>query len=237
MKMNEREFGFLKEHFAGDALEKAKNRLECGEPLAYIIGEWYFWDETFILNSGCLVPRPDTELVVEKALKLLPGQAEIADLCCGCGCIGLSIIKHSDAFGYLCDISDKALNAAKENADRLGLDSRCEIFTCDILSALPFKNSSLDMIVSNPPYIRSDVIPTLSVQVSHEPKTALDGGSDGLTFYRRLINDYLYCLRDGGYLIMEIGYDQKDDILSLYPGAEIFKDYGGNDRVAIIKKT
>ena len=234
--MTERELGFLREHFEGEELKNAIKRLEGGEPLGYIIGEWYFWDETFILNEGCLIPRPDTELVVEKALKLLPPDAKIADLCTGSGCIGLSILKHSDAYGYLCDISENALAAAKKNAHRIGLENRCEIFRCDVLEEVPFPESSLDLIVSNPPYIRSEVIPTLAKQLQYEPKIALDGGVDGLLFYRRLIDEYLNCLKDGGYMILEIGFDQREDILCLCPNAEIFKDYGGNDRVAIIKK-
>jgi len=234
--MTERELGFLHEHFEGEELEKAKNRLENGEPLAYIIGEWYFWDETFILNKGCLIPRPDTELVVEKALQLVAPNAEIADLCTGSGCIGLSVLKHTDATGYLCDISEEALSAAKENSERIGVKDRCRIFKCDILNEVPFEKNSLDMILSNPPYIRSDVIASLSTQVHHEPTAALDGGADGLVFYRRLKNDFLPCLKDGGYMIIEIGYDQKEDILNLFPNAVVYRDYGGNDRVAVIGK-
>ncbi len=223
--MTERELSFLKEHFSGEELRAAIDRVESGEPLAYVIGEWYFWDETFALNRACLIPRPDTEHLVEHALKHIKKGDYVADLCCGSGCIGLSILKHTeDTVCAFVDISGEALSAARYNAARMELTHRCRFVHQDILSA-PV-SGDFDMIVSNPPYIRSDVLPGLDV-TRHEPVLALDGGADGMDFYRALVRDY-----DPRVMILEIGYDQKDDIMALCD-CEVYNDYGGNPRVAI----
>ncbi len=226
--MTDRELSFLKEHFNGSELEAAIERVESGEPLAYVIGEWYFWDETFKLNSACLIPRPDTEHLVEHGLKHIMVGDSIADLCCGSGCIGLTLLKHTvDTVCTFVDISEKALEMTKLNAELMGLTDRCRFVCQDIL-----KNKiegEFDVIVSNPPYIRSDVVPTLEV-TKHEPKIALDGGKDGMDFYHALVRDY-----KPKTMILEIGYDQKEDIEALC-SCRVYYDYGGNPRVAIIER-
>ena len=226
--MTDRELSFLKEHFEGAELEKAIDRVESGEPLAYVIGEWYFWDDTFKLNTSCLIPRPDTEHLVEYGLKYVESGDSIADLCCGSGCIGLSILKHTvDTVCTFVDISEEALAMTKLNAERMGLTGRCRFICRDILKDRA--EGDFDVIFSNPPYIRSDVVPTLEV-TRHEPMIALDGGEDGMDFYRVLIRDY-----DPRVMLLEIGYDQKEDILSLCE-CKVYNDYGGNPRVAIIER-
>ena len=223
--MTDRELSFLKEHFEGEELEKAKKRVEEGEPLAYVIGEWYFWDETFKLDRFCLIPRPDTEHLIEHGLKLVRSGDSIADLCCGSGCIGLTVLKHTeDTVCTFVDISAGALSMTRHNAARMGLTHRCRFVQQDILAARV--EGDYDVIFSNPPYIRSDVVPTLEV-TRHEPEIALDGGKDGMDFYRTLISDY-----DPRVMILEIGYDQKEDITSLCD-CKVYNDYGGNPRVAI----
>ncbi len=223
--MTDRELSFLKEHFDGEELEKAVERVKSGEPLAYVIGEWYFWDDTFKLNTACLIPRPDTEHLVEHGLKYIKAGDRIADLCCGSGCIGLSILKHTkDTVCTFVDISEEALAMTKLNAERMGLTERCGFVCQDILQSRA--EGDFDVILSNPPYIRSDVVPTLDV-TRHEPVIALDGGIDGMDFYRVLLRDY-----DPRVMLLEIGYDQKEDITSLCD-CKVYNDYGGNPRVAI----
>ncbi|MBE6574265.1 MAG: peptide chain release factor N(5)-glutamine methyltransferase [Ruminococcaceae bacterium] len=233
--MTERELSFLKEHFKGHELDSAVKRVECGEPLAYVIGEWYFWDETFKLNDACLIPRPDTEHLVEHGLKRLKKGMYFADLCCGSGCIGLSLLKHTQATRCLfVDISVKALEMTRLNAERIGVIDRCELVCADLNDWHRFSDKRFDMIFSNPPYIATDVIRGLET-VKHEPFIALDGGKDGLDFYRILIDRYLPLVKNDGSMLLEIGYDQKEDIESLCD-CKVFNDYGGNPRVAIIDK-
>lgn len=226
--MTDRELSFLKEHFEGDKLDKAKIRVESGEPLAYVIGEWYFWEDTFKLNNACLIPRPDTEHLVEHSLKHIRPGDRIADLCCGSGCIGLSVLKNSkDTICTFVDISSEALEMAKLNAERMGLTDRCRFICQDIMKDRA--EGDFDIILSNPPYIRSEVVPTLEV-TRYEPKLALDGGDDGMDFYRVLLRDY-----KPRVMILEIGYDQKDDIMALCD-CKVYNDYGGNPRVAVLIK-
>ena len=223
--MTERELSFLREHFEGDELRNAIKRVEAGEPLAYVIGEWYFWDQTFKLNTSCLIPRPDTEHLVEHGLKHIKKGDRLADLCCGSGCIGLTLLGHTvDTVCTFVDISPQALEMTRLNAERLGLNDRCEFICQDILSDRV--EGEFDVILSNPPYIQSDVVPCLDV-TRHEPRIALDGGVDGMDFYRVLVRDY-----NPRVMILEIGYDQKEDITALCD-CKVYNDYGGNPRVAV----
>lgn len=236
-----RELGFLSEHFSGEELERAAAAVDGGEPLAYVIGEWYFYGLTFKLDRDCLVPRPDTEHVVEKAISLLPPGGLFADLGCGSGCIALSILKERpDVRAILCDISQGALDMARQNAADLGVNDRADFILGDMRRDILPPGEAFDAIISNPPYIRTDVIPTLSEQVRREPALALDGGRDGLDFYRAILDVYPARLAHDGHIIFEIGYDQADDLRRLCAErsfvCEIFCDYGGNDRVAVIKR-
>ena len=233
--MTNRELDFLKEHFSGKELEASIKRVENGEPLAYVIGEWYFWDETFLLNDACLIPRADTEHLVEHGLKRLKKGSYFADLCCGSGCIGLTLLKHTENTKCLfADISQRALEMTKINAERIGVFDRCEFICADINNSSLFAEKEFDMILSNPPYIRTDIIETLET-VKYEPKLALDGGEDGMNFYRLLIKDYLPLVKKGGSMLLEIGYDQKDAVEGLCQ-CSVYRDYGGNARVAVIDK-
>ncbi len=228
----------LVEHFGhGEGFLAAKKRVESGEPLAYVIGEWYFYGLTFKLNRACLIPRPDTEHVVEAAIGKIPKNGRFADLCTGSGCIAVSVLKNRpdlSAEGY--DISEAALSAARENAALNGVSA--QFSALDVLNAEP-QEEIYDAVVSNPPYIRSDVIPTLST-VQREPAAALDGGKDGLVFYREIVRRYKSALKKDGSFIFEIGYDQGRDIKRIAEengfSCEIMKDYGGNDRVAVLMR-
>lgn len=221
------------------SLASALVRLEAGEPLAYLLGEEVFWRYTFKVTPDVLIPRPDTERLVECALANLPPSGRFADLCTGSGCIAISICgERSDVSGVMVDLSPKALAIAKENAQTIGVADRLTALCADLLTDSPL-GGSFDLIVSNPPYIPSaDIAEYPSLR--YEPQMALDGGADGLLFYRALIARYADHLKPNGAFAFEIGYDQREAILSL---AEAFgfdctvtKDYGGNDRVALLKR-
>ena len=237
--MTNRELEFLKEKYSGNELSEAIARFEGGEPLAYVLGEWYFYGLTFKLNDACLIPRPDTEHIVEKAIETVAKGGRFADLCTGSGCIAVSVLKHRpDLTCAAYDISEKALEKAAENAALNGVSERVS-FKCADVFTLDLEENSLDCIISNPPYIQTSVIDSLET-VQREPRIALDGGADGLDFYRHIIEHFIPALKKDGSFIFEIGYDQADAIRALASrfslSCAVFKDYGGNDRCAVLKK-
>lgn len=231
------EYSLLAERFTGAELERAKSRFESGEPLGYILGEWYFYGLTFKIDEHCLMPRPNTEHLVDTALAFMTGDELVLDLCTGCGCVLLSILANAPhGKGYGIDISRGALKKAKENAFSLGLDNRVAFSVADVLCGNMPPDFLPDIITANPPYIRSGEIDSLTGAVKREPRLALDGGEDGLKFYRAIKKHYLPRLKSGGILICEIGYDEAPPLHSLFPGATIKKDYGNKDRVLIYTK-
>lgn len=206
------------------------------EPVAYILGKWDFMGLEFKVNRNVLIPEQDSEFLVEEALRHCEDGMKVLDLCTGSGCIALSILHYTNETKAHCtDISNEALLVAKENAEDLGVADRCEFELTDLF---PKNNEKYDIVVSNPPYIATNVIESLAPEVrDHEPRLALDGDEDGLTFYRRIIGgagDYLF---SSGYLILEIGYDQAEAVTGLlkengkYHEIEVVKDFSGNDRV------
>lgn len=213
--------------------EKAKERLSAREPLAYILGEWGFYDQIYKVSPDCLIPRPDTEHVVDKLIELLPQNGRFLDLCTGSGCITVSTLVHrTDASALAVDISEGAVSIAKENAEKYSVSDRA-VFLCKDVKEDFLEEEKFDIIVSNPPYIASSVINTLEPELFYEPRIALDGGDDGLDFYRTIISKYKKHLKIGGLMIFEIGYDQGDALRDL-GASTIHKDYGGNDRVAVL---
>jgi release factor glutamine methyltransferase len=215
-----------------ELIEKRASRV----PLAYIVGYQEFMGLTFNVNENVLVPNQDTETLAEEALRELSDGMRFMDLCTGSGCVALSILNYTnDTSCVMTDISDKAIEVATGNRDRLGFSDRAEIVKTDLFPQDDDKK--FDMIVSNPPYIRTDVIATLPPEVGKgEPYIALDGGQDGLIFYRRIIENAPKWLYTSGWLMMEIGYDQGDAVAGLmkdggFHEVEVIKDLGGNDRV------
>ncbi len=201
------------------------------EPLQYILGKWDFCDEVYSLCPDCLIPRPETEELVRYACDILPKGAVFADLCTGSGCIAISILaKRDDLTAVALDISENALATAKENALQNGVNTRLQLIQLDILSGIPkFRAGSFDVIISNPPYIKSADIPSLAPELLYEPKIALDGGADGLIFYRRILEHYLKYLKNDGFFLFEIGYEN-----SLT--CKTRNDLSGNPRMSIISR-
>lgn len=203
-------------------------------PLQYLTGVQQFMGLDFQVTPSVLIPRQDTETLVEYALQRLRPGDRVLDLCTGSGCIGISLMKLGGARVWCTDISEKALAVARSNGQRLGCDGISWIRS-DLLEQIEEK--AFDMIVSNPPYIPSEVIDGLMPEVrDHEPRLALDGDGDGLSFYRRLASDCKGFLKPGGLLCMEIGCDQGRAVAELLTAAgweQIFvlKDDAGRDRV------
>lgn len=226
---------FKAEEYFG-LIEKRKNKM----PIKYMLGECEFMGMPFYVKEGVLIPRPDTEVLVESAVEEIKKNEfeNICDVCCGSGIIGISIAKLVDNIIIKsCDISDIAYEVTKKNINRLSVGDRVEVFKSDLLECFMDNDQKFDMIVSNPPYIRPDVIETLMEDVKdYEPYEALYGGEDGLEFYRRITSQSTQLLNEGGVLIFEIGYDQKEsvsDILKQNGFCEIscIKDLAGKDRV------
>ena len=207
------------------------------EPLAYILGKWDFMGLEFGVSSDVLIPEQDTENLVEEVMREVCDGDRILDLCTGSGCILLSLLNYSNgSTGVGTDLSEGAIAVAKENALKLGLSERCDWKAGDLFEAVD-PGEKFDIIVSNPPYIRSETIGELAPEVRiHEPRMALDGGDDGLYFYKRIILEAADYLRTGGMLFLEIGYDQAEQVGALMKDAGYYevrtiKDYGGNDRI------
>lgn len=221
-----------------DCLKRRIRRI----PLQHITGEQEFMGLKFRVNEHVLIPRQDTETLVEQALDLLKAKAapraegkyRFLDMCTGSGCILLSMLFHTryPASGIGADISEKALAVARDNADALGMKA-------DFIQGDLFENvkGKFSMILSNPPYIPSAVIETLQEEVRlHDPREALDGKEDGLYFYRRIVKESREYLLAGGYLLLEIGHDQAEEVSGLmhqagYSDVRVKKDLAGLDRV------
>lgn len=221
-------------------LADAVSRRESREPLQYILGTWYFWRQEYEVSPDCLVPRPDTEILVEQALQRLPRGGRFLDLCTGSGCIPISMLcERTDATAVAVELSAPTLALARRNAARNGVSAeRLTLLQGDVLAPDFLSDiGTFDLIVSNPPYIPTRDLTTLPPETRREPMLALDGGEDGLIFYRRMLqSDYRALCHHGANFLFEIGYDQGDALCALASElsltCRIFQDYGGNDRVA-----
>ena len=221
-----------------ERFRKLLMRRLAGEPLQYITGEQEFMGLSFHVDPRVLIPRLDTEILAEEALGYIGGSpCSVLDLCTGSGAIGLSIAKLADgAQVTLTDVSCDALEVARLNAKKLGVVDKVTFVRSDLFEAV---DGSFDLIVSNPPYVRSDIIPTLDTEVKdHEPMLALDGGADGLDIYMKIVKEAADHLDENGCLMMEIGFDQADDIKKLikeegrFGEVRVIQDLAGLDRVA-----
>lgn len=218
--------------------EEMTKRRKNGEPLQYILGEAEFMSLEFEVNEHTLIPRSDTETLVEAMLEEIGDKSvTLLDIGTGTGCIGISMAHYANAEVTLADISCGALKTAERNAARNGVSVKT--LQIDILSDVP--NGKFDAVVSNPPYIESDVIPSLQTEVrDYEPISALDGGADGLKFYRRIVEIAPSVLNDNGLLAFEIGFNQGNAVFELmsdgFKDVKVIKDLCGNDRVVMGRK-
>ena len=217
-------------------------RRKKGEPIAYITNKKEFWKDTFYVNKNVLIPRPDTELIVEQALKYSSkdSQLQILDIGTGSGCILLSILNERPNFyGTGIDISKKTITICKYNAKMLKLTNRVKFYNSDVDN---FENGKYDMVVSNPPYIEFNNLKYLEKDVvNFEPKLALSGGFDGFSEIRKVIKNAADLIKINGKLIIEIGFNQKSKALELLKKNGFYinktlKDYGKNDRCIISTK-
>ena len=213
-------------------------KLTKGVPLQHITHRQEFMKMDFFVDENVLIPRPDTEILVEEVIKIAQkyNSPRILDLCTGSGAIAISLKKFvPNADITAVDISEKALEIAQKNAKKL--ETKINFLKSDLFDKLD--NKKFDIIVSNPPYIRKDEIKKLSEEVQKEPKIALDGGEDGLDFYRIIAEQAINYLKTGSFLCFEIGYNQKNDVIKIiedeqnYKNTYCKKDLYGNDRIII----
>ena len=234
-----------KENLNPEQLEKFKGLIERrkkSEPVAHLINKKEFWKDEFFVNKDVLIPRPDTELIIEQVLKIYSKsvQIQVLDIGTGSGCILLSIIKERPNFyGTGIDISKKSINVSKFNAKQLNLLNRVKFFHSSVDN---FNIGKYDLIVSNPPYIESLNLKYLEKDVvNFEPKLALSGGLDGFSKIRKVINKSRTLIKKNGKFILEIGFNQKNKVKKILKEEGFYinkavKDYGNNDRCIISTK-
>ena len=217
--------------------ERAKSK-----PIAQIIEKKDFWKYEFIVNNNVLIPRPDTEILIEQALKLVKNKnrLQILDIGIGSGCILMSILKEKKNFiGTGIDISNKSLQISKVNGQKLRINNRLRLFKSNIDN---FNTGKYDLIVSNPPYIKKSNLKCLEKDIGFEPKQALDGGLDGLSEIRKVITKSSELIKRGGHLIIEIGFDQKNKVKKILRDKGFYikktvKDLSNHDRCIVSIKT
>ncbi len=209
-------------------------------PLAYLLGDVFFHGLKLSVGPGCLIPRPETELLVEKAAAVLRGTKNpvLLDIGCGSGAIALALLSEvKNANAVLADISRDALAITRTNVEKLKLEKRAEFVLSDLFSDLP-RGRKFDLIVSNPPYLTREDMSALQPELAHEPRQALDGGADGLDFYRRIIKDAGRFLKPGGCLGFELGAGQAEAVSAEmkrngYEDLRIYKDHQDIERVVL----
>lgn len=222
---------------SGEALAPLLARRLAREPLSYLLGEAPFFRASLAVTPDCLIPRADTERLCELAIRHLPRGAHFCDLCTGSGAIAVTVLsERPDTTALATDLSRGALAVAAENAERLGVSDRLTLCHSDLLTERP--EGRFAAILSNPPYIPTADLAKLTPEVGFEPRMALDGGEDGLLFYRRLLS-LGDCLLPGGFLLLETGYDQKEALsrLAVEYGYTMtpYYDYGKNFRGGLLR--
>ena len=239
-----------RELYASEEIEEKLNgflaRILAGEPLAYILGEWSFYGLPFLVTPDVLIPRDDTMAVTDLAIeaaRTYPAPQRVLDLCTGSGCIGLALAHCVEtARVTLADISEPALRVAKQNVANLRLKSRVTAFSVDVLQPAPRFLGQFDLIVSNPPYVTAQEMTELEPSVrDHEPHLALDGGEDGLDFYRAIVENFTPSIRPGGWLCFEFGFRQHVQVGMIltdagYRNLRFAKDSGGVIRAVRAQK-
>ena len=215
------------------------NQRAKGKPIAYLLKKKEFWKHEFFVNKNVLIPRPDTEILIEQCLQITKNKNKlnILDIGVGSGCILLSILKEKKNFyGSGVDISNKSLDICKVNTHKLGLINRVKLFKSDIDN---FNYGKYDLIISNPPYIKKNDLKCLEKDIiDFEPKKALDGGISGLSEIKKVINKSSYLIKKNGFLVLEIGFNQKNDVKKILNNKgfyikKVVRDFAKNDRCII----
>lgn len=206
-------------------------------PLQYILGEVYFYREVYSVDENCLIPRSDTEVLVDYAVKNIPSGARFLDLCTGSGCVGISTLKNTkNTTAVLVDICDGVLLKAGENAERNGVADRVSLVSLDVMKDVA--EGEFFAVLSNPPYVSDSAYEALESEIFSEPKRAFVGGVDGGDFYRHLTPIYKEKIAKSGFIAYEIGYDQADMLREIAKACgmkcQIIKDINGNERVAVL---
>lgn len=224
-----------------NCLEKIINE---NYPLQYLTHTQAFFNENYYVDENVLIPRQDTEILVEKAIDYIRNEniKNAIDLCTGSGAIGISVARNSDVEKVLLiDISEGALDVAKRNIEDNYMEDKVSVLKSNLLDEAIKSNIKTDMILSNPPYIKSEDMASLDANVKYEPSLALDGGATGMDFYEKIVEQAKQVLNNNGLLIFEIGYDELEQMKELlsknkeYTMLESLKDYGGNDRVVVCR--
>ncbi len=214
--------------------EEAAHRRAAGEPLQYILGEWDFFGRTFKCQKGVLIPRPETEQLIETALEYIESGSTVADLGCGTGCIAITAALERDCTVTMIDVEDAPLALAAKNAKLHGVDGRATVLRHSIFDEIDME---FDVIISNPPYIVRDELASLQKEVLHEPIAALDGGVDGLDFYRAIAE--IWAPKARRLVALEVGIGQAEEVaqmLAKLGKVEIKNDYFGIARMVICNR-
>lgn len=220
-----------------DVILEIFSKRNKGVPLQYAIGKWNFYGRDFLVKENVLIPRPETELLVEEVLKYESKNKNVLDLCTGTGIIGITLSLEGEySKVVISDISEYAYALSKKNANRYNVN--VEVIQSDLFENI---EGSFSYITANPPYIKTDILKTLSEDVKKEPRVSLDGGIDGLDIYRRIIKDAKNYLKEDGKLIFEIGFDQREELMKLledfgYTNIKVIKDYNDFDRVIVCER-
>lgn len=223
-----------------EAIHAALARRLAREPLQYICGEWAFFGLRMFCGKGCLIPRPETEMIAEYAIQHLPKGGHLLDLCTGSGCIAVSVLNNRpDVTATAVDISEDALFYARKNAKYHGIpEARLEFVNADIIDYVPVKMP--DMIVSNPPYIKDGDMENLAPELKHEPEIALKGGHDGLDFYKVIAGKYGRYLGKDNEIVLEVGYDIAGEVAAVFRAKKfetrLDTDLYGVERMCVAKR-
>lgn len=217
------------------AVEKRAERY----PLQYILGEWEFCGLTFEVDENCLIPRPDTEILVDAAVRAMPKNGRLLDLCTGSGCVAAAVLTMAGngATGVAVELMPGTAALAARNMARLGLSERCTVLCADLREGVP-EGEKFDVITANPPYISVDEMGTLEAELSFEPRVALTDEGDGLSLYEDIIRIYKDKLNPGGVMLLEHGYAQAEAVCEIARrhgmACETRRDFAGNARVAVV---
>ena len=234
----------LPEDFKTKIISYLEKIINENYPVQYITNSQAFFNEVYYVDEHVLIPRQDTEILVEKAIDYIrnEGIKDAIDLCTGSGAIGISVARNSDIEKVtLIDISEDALDVAYRNIEDNSMEDKVTVLQSNLLEEVIKNQIKTDMILSNPPYIKSEDMASLDANVKYEPVLALDGGATGMNFYEKILEQAKYVLNNNGLLIFEIGYDELEQMKELiannkeYTMLESVKDYGGNDRVVVCR--